>query len=263
MKPNPDFLLDRLDSFREALVVLAKTKPGDKTTQGTEREMFVSFLLSQLLPPQYRIGSGMIYDAKGYHSTQLDVVIELPFTPSFSFLSDNPRMYPADTIGAVIEIKSNKDQWKNVSEKFVKGSRGKSYCPLVNITRSVVVIEKPSSDKSDSDDKKTPATPHARISKTIPSYVVFYYWEQLERETVSVELRKKLNGLNSIRNIVRGILTLNPPNFVGSDGSHYEGKKALGAFINSIHWELHRTSPLSWPDLPAYFGLRPDPDSTT
>jgi hypothetical protein len=105
-----NLVLQRLEGVRKALVAFCKSGAKiDKSTSvtGDEREAFVSHFLCQMLPPQYRIGSGVITDAQQRMSTQLDIVIELPFAPSFSFVPSTPRVYLADTIGAVIEVKSN------------------------------------------------------------------------------------------------------------------------------------------------------------
>ena len=89
---------------------------------------------------------------------------------------------------------------------------------------------------------------------TIPAYVVGYKGF-FEIRTLQEQM-SKLNHAEQGEpfDIVRGILQFEPKTiFVGSDGSVLEDGAALGAFINSLHWELHRTSPLSWPNLPAYY----------
>jgi hypothetical protein len=91
-------------------------------------------------------------------------------------------------------------------------------------------------------------------SYTIPAYVVGYKGQK------EATLRKHLDRLNrkdkeDASDVVRGILQLQPAIFVGSNGKTLKGNRALGAFINSLHWELHRASPLSWPDLHSYFGI--------
>ena len=213
---------------------------------GPEREIFVAHFLSQILPPHYRIGSGIITDAEGAISTQFDVVIELPFAPSFSFLDGTPRIYLADTIGAIIEIKSDL-AGSNVYEKFVSGNQ---YTPLKQISRKVMI--------TNLDEGIT-----IKESNTIPSYVVTY--KGYANPDPIVNLIAKINQTEPPTDIVRGILQLgykpenskvvNPKTFfVGSKGQIWEGPAAIGVFIHSLHWELHRTSPLSWPNLLAYFG---------
>lgn len=251
-----ELILQRLTGVRDMLVALYQSSNQvlnqHPSIIGDEREIFVSHFLSQILPPHYRIGNGVITDRDGNKSTQLDVVIELPFAPSFSFLDGMPRIYLADTIGAVIEIKSDlngylaQDKGKsgNVREKLIEGTG--SYTALRNIKRNVLIAK----DKD------------LVQSFTIPTYIVGY--QGFEKADILQEHINKLNhkDLEDEQNIIRGILQLLPKTlFVGSEGQLWEDGAALGAFINSLHWELHRTSPFSWPDLLAYF--RVDNDGIT
>jgi hypothetical protein len=83
--------------------------------RGTEREAFLLAFLSQVLPPIYRAGTGEIMDIEGNQSGQVDVVIEMPWAPSFGFPGSPVRLYPAEAVGVAIEIKSNvKAQWAKV-----------------------------------------------------------------------------------------------------------------------------------------------------
>jgi hypothetical protein len=83
--------------------------------RGTEREAFLLALLSQVLPPIYRVGTGEITDVDSNRSGQLDIVIEMPWAPSFGFPASPVRLYPAEAVGVVIEVKSNiADQWTEV-----------------------------------------------------------------------------------------------------------------------------------------------------
>jgi len=74
---------------------------------GAEREAVKKDLLSLVLPPNYRIGSGTIVDASNRETGQIDAVIEQPFSLSFPIATDTNRLYLADTVGAAFEIKSN------------------------------------------------------------------------------------------------------------------------------------------------------------
>lgn len=240
------FVVNRLEGVRKGLLAFFESGVGQSLISGDEREIFISHFLSQVLPPQYRIGSGLITDAEGQLSTQLDVVIELPFTPSFSFLATTPRLYLADTIGAVIEVKSSLAGYLTGSgdgtaeKKFITGSD--KFNALVEIKREVWVV-----DKAKVVDKELKTEGH--VSEIIPSYIVGYIGQKEKA------LRKHLKELNQQGEIVRGILQLEPGIFVGSGGEIWRGGQALGGFVHSLHWELHRTSRLSWPDLPSYFGL--------
>lgn len=87
--------------------------------KGSEREAFVTLFLSQVLPPIYRFGSGEITDGVSQpakRSGQLDVVIEMPWAPSFALPAGaGVRLYPSEAVGAAIEVKSNiQNQWSEV-----------------------------------------------------------------------------------------------------------------------------------------------------
>lgn len=67
------------------------------------------------MPPIYRFGTGDATDSAGHRSGQLDVVVELPFSPSLpSTGSASPtRLYLAEGVAAVLEVKSNvASQWE-------------------------------------------------------------------------------------------------------------------------------------------------------
>ena len=99
--------------------------------KGDEREYFLNKYLRDVLPPVYRFGQGAITDMHGNQSGQLEVVMELPIGPSFPMPGGSPhRLYLAESVAAVIEVKSNlSKQWdqaistvesikKNVNEQI-------------------------------------------------------------------------------------------------------------------------------------------------
>lgn len=85
-------------------------------TKGAERAAFIEQFLSKVLPPHYRFGDGDATDQDGRRSGQLDVVIEYPWLPSLPVVgATKPRLYLAEGIAAVIEVKSNlSNQWQEV-----------------------------------------------------------------------------------------------------------------------------------------------------
>lgn len=97
---------------------------GDSLTsasKGHERETFISLFLAEVLPPIYRFGTGDITDSLNNNdatrrSGQIDIVIEMPWAPSFpSVVGSDIRVYPAEAVGAAIEVKSNLSaQWAQV-----------------------------------------------------------------------------------------------------------------------------------------------------
>lgn len=90
-------------------------KATSSAAKGADRENFITIFLSKVLPPQFRFGSGDITDLTGKMSGQVDIVVEYPFLPSIPVLGEGSRLYLAEGVAAVIEVKSNlKDQWSQV-----------------------------------------------------------------------------------------------------------------------------------------------------
>lgn len=115
MNLNPH-LLTRLEGIRAALV--AHHQGGGAlpaAAKGSERETFVRDYLRALFPPVVRFGSGAVTDRDGKSSGQLDVVIEFPFLPSFPMPGGAERLYLAESVAAVVGVKSNlAGQWEEV-----------------------------------------------------------------------------------------------------------------------------------------------------
>ncbi len=90
-------------------------------SKGYERETFIALFLSEVLPPIYRFGTGDITDAlknddPSRRSGQIDIVIEMPWAPSFPTpVGGGARVYPSESVGTAIEVKSNlSSQWNEV-----------------------------------------------------------------------------------------------------------------------------------------------------
>ena len=82
---------------------------------GGERELVLHGLLRETLPPIYRFGQGAITDATGQLTGQVDLVMELPFGPSLPMPAGSHRLYLAESVAAVVEIKSDlSSQWGEV-----------------------------------------------------------------------------------------------------------------------------------------------------
>lgn len=100
---------------------LRRWTADEPSARGNEREIFVSKFLRDVLPTPFRVGEGDVIDAAGHHSGQLDVVIEYPFMPSIPATSEGPRLYFAEGVAAVIEVKSNiAAQWNEVERTAEK-----------------------------------------------------------------------------------------------------------------------------------------------
>ncbi len=95
------------------------------SNKGIERELFINRFLAEMLPSPFRLGSGEVTDRNGNITGQLDIVLEFPFLPSIPvFGTSQPRLYLADAVATVIEVKSNvAENWKEVVRtcKAIKG----------------------------------------------------------------------------------------------------------------------------------------------
>jgi hypothetical protein len=194
-------------------------KPLSSNSKGNEREAFINGFLSQVLPPHFRFGSGDITDQSGKRSGQLDIVIEYPFVPSLPIVAGrSPRLYLAEGVVAVIEIKSNIDsQWKEVEET----------------ARQLAILNR---------NYKYPlgVSIGPRAGEKIPLYAVGYTgWKQFK--TVKQHVKSK--------NDVNGVLVIEQGHFFGqypflddkSDSHLFERKAentpmALWELITCIHY---------------------------
>lgn len=113
-----DHILQRFRGIQGAL--LAHYTGGvsmPSAVKGNERETFVQDYLRELFPPMFRFGSGAVTDVAGNRSGQLDVVIELPFVPSFPMPGGRERLYMAESVALALEVKSNlSSQWDQVED---------------------------------------------------------------------------------------------------------------------------------------------------
>jgi hypothetical protein len=110
-------IIDRLEGIQKMLMGAHKAgSQMSNASRGSEREAFINAFLCEVLPPQFRFGSGDITDQSMKRSGQLDIVIEFPFVPSLPIVTGkSPRLYLAEGVLAVVEVKSDiRKQWKEV-----------------------------------------------------------------------------------------------------------------------------------------------------
>lgn len=119
--PNPH-LIERLQGIQNLLMAGHRASSTmSSAVKGREREDFMDKFLRHVLPPTYRFGTGDITDSRGAKSGQLDIVIEKPFLPSLHVWDGKPRLYLAESVAAVIEVKSNLAyQWAEAEESLKK-----------------------------------------------------------------------------------------------------------------------------------------------
>ena len=120
----PDPISERVKSVLEiALLIHQASAPGPSAQKGSEREVFVNYVLKEGLPPTIRFGTGSVSDLKGNESGQLDIVLEGNAGVSFSMPGvPNSRFYLANYVGAVIEVKSNLESssWTEATDSAAK-----------------------------------------------------------------------------------------------------------------------------------------------
>jgi hypothetical protein len=120
-----DEVVNRLDSMRRAaMAVFHGGSDLSAASRGTEREFFVNSILRSVFSPTVRFGSGDVIDSFGAKTGQLDVVVEVPTMFSLPTLPGSPRLFFAEGVSAVLEIKSNlATQWKEVEDTAKKTQR--------------------------------------------------------------------------------------------------------------------------------------------
>jgi hypothetical protein len=75
------------------------------TMVGSAREFLIKRVIRSTLPPMVHIGTGMIIDAKGNSSRQIDIIVFDPRFPIFE-IENGIGLYPIEGVIATIEVKS-------------------------------------------------------------------------------------------------------------------------------------------------------------
>jgi hypothetical protein len=180
-------------------------------SKGRERELFINMVLGNIISQPFRIGSGEIVDRNDNKSGQVDVVIEYANTLSFpSIYPHSERLYLAESICAVVEVKSNlASQW---SEAVAKAQ---SIFGLDRKPGATVVV-----------DRKPPP-------KKIPVFVVGYQgWANVDTA------RTNLEACNQEGVVVSGVLQLQPSYYVGAEPDYFAhsfgDERGLFGFLLSV-----------------------------
>lgn len=200
-------LVERLAGIQKALLGLYESGSGmSAASRGREREVFIDQFLKRVMPPGYRFGTGDAIDTFGHQSGQLDLVVEFTFVPSLPVPAGEPRLYLAEGIAAVIEVKSNiAKQWEEVAA---------TSAALRKLRR---VFEAPG------------FTPHGPPAPQIPLFAVGYAgWKELDT------VKEKAN-----EGVVDAILVIENALFSTSktypNGLWSEGPLSLWALISCVH----------------------------
>jgi hypothetical protein len=119
--PNPH-LLQRLTAIQQSLMAQRAGAIGlPSAVAGNERETFLRDFLQKVFPAHRRFTSGVITDAEGNLSGQVDIAVEYGFSPSFPMPGTEDRLLLAESIALVIEVKSDlASQWSEVQKTTEK-----------------------------------------------------------------------------------------------------------------------------------------------
>jgi hypothetical protein len=118
---NP-YLLQRLTAIQQSLMAQRAGAIGlPSAVAGNERETFLRDFLQKVFPAHRRFTSGVITDAEGNLSGQVDIAVEYGFSPSFPMPGTEDRLLLAESIALVIEVKSDlASQWSEVQKTTEK-----------------------------------------------------------------------------------------------------------------------------------------------
>lgn len=222
----------RLAAIQQSLIAHYKGGSGLPTAViGSERENIINDYLSEVLPPIYRFGRGAITDSNNVICGQIEVVMELPFAPNFPMPLGKERLYLAEAVAAVIEVKSNlSSQWQEViatTYKIKKLTRDLCLIPLLSIVPSPDPIL------------------NVEDSSKIPVYAVGYTGYQ----TLD-SLRGRLSS-TPIEYRPDGALVIDSGCFIGLSGAS-TGVWGLYALIAELVAHVNEVLGLAYPNILAY-----------
>ena len=113
-------LYSRINGLHKTLLAQYEvTVSGSSATMGYERETFIDRFLSRTLPPHYRLSTGDVVDKYENESGQLDIVLESPNMYSFAVTDKGARLYSAEAVASILEVKSDLPwQWPEIEKKL-------------------------------------------------------------------------------------------------------------------------------------------------
>lgn len=230
----------RLDGIFKLILSTYESAGGmSSASKGTERELVVSLLLKEVFPPHYRFSSGDIVDKDKRQTGQVDIVLENPIGYSFPAVQGGPRLFLAENVAAVIEVKSNlQNQWSEVlaSSAKVAKLRRSFTSDLLAQALGQVITGKANTDKVEDVDKlKRDLLAAANDKKNIGNQRIPYYvvgFKGWKKDDTIVD--KKL-----LDNRIDGILILESKKFFTKSGREAgsektEGNKSILAFLHSL-----------------------------
>ena len=225
-------LEQRLEGLRQ--ILMAHHAAGamlPNATKGGEREALLREFLKKVFPPPIRFGSGAVIDQSKNISGQIDLVAEFPFFPSFPTPGTAERLYLAESVSFVIEVKSNlAAQWGQVEHS------AKVFLPLRRTWRGHL----------DFDSGTLSVSNHStsRIPFVVVGYSGYGSIEALENKLIETpEARRPDAALVLESGAYVGLLT----------GSRGIGAAGLFAFcVDATHFATNVI--MASPNLSGYFG---------
>jgi hypothetical protein len=267
---NP-IIESRLAGMRK--MVLAGYESGEalsSATKGHEREAFVNGFLSQVFSTSYRFGTGDITSTDNIRSGQVDIVVESPFWYSLPAFPEGPRLYMAEGVAAVIEVKSDlTKQWDEAvatadKVKQVKRRYDHHICNylqafITEINEILKTIEPTDPSRKMLENTRTELVRSintkyldsyfipANFAETIPCYVVgFKTWKQLDT------IERKLLSTTSID----GVVCLDAPAALFKNGDNslriINDELMLMVFLDTLMMDLSAVSKMNTPQYNNY-----------
>ncbi|HDH1371129.1 MULTISPECIES: DUF6602 domain-containing protein [Klebsiella pneumoniae complex] len=225
-------LYERLSSVLDMLNANYRSvKNSPSAVKGVARSDFVNNYLKSSVPQGLRIStSGEIIDNQNNCTGELDIILENGYFPNIPILNiDSARLYFAESVAAVIEVKSNlQGQWQEavatgeklqaITRNFGNSTVSSYHTGHVTILNTVF------------NSPNLPKVELPRILKKIPYFVVGYTgWEK--NETLKAKL-------DDTKGVVSGILQLDRGVFISDDNFksiEANGPLSLLAFIDVIY----------------------------
>lgn len=208
-------------------------------SKGAERELFVSTFLDEVFPPHYRFGTGDVTDSYNLKSGQVDIVLEHAHGFSFPVINNGPRMFLAESVAAVIEVKSDiSNQWNEVLSTTSKIKALNRKFASDHLTQIIASIESGTMDfPNDAGQldqlKRAQQNTEGQGEPKIPVYAVgFKGWKTLET------LKDKVADSD-----VDGVFIISERLFVGSRSSAI-GLNSMLAFLHSLGEDRNKEGPL-------------------
>ena len=178
-------------------------------SKGSEREEFIKLVLSNVIAPPFRIGTGDATDVTGHTTGQLDIVVEYTSSLSFPLLrGDDSRLYLAEGICAIVEVKSDLDsQWNKVLAK------ADNVAKLTRSTGASLTVGK--------------------VPERVPFFAVGYEgWKQ------GTTVEQKLIDASDEGKVIDGILVIESEIYRGREPDYsahsLDGPESIAGFLLSI-----------------------------